>query len=354
MSDLFKIDSHKLMYHPRRVSDWMDGKNIYPIYVEIGPAGQCNCRCIFCSVDYIGYKNRSLETPMLKERLEEMGDLGVKSIMYAGEGEPFLHREMVDIIVHTKKSGLDAAITTNGILMSPTISDRIVEHTEWIKISCNAGTPETYKKIHGTKPSYFEKVINNLKEAEKIRRENGYSCTLGIQIILLPENEQDVLSLAMTARDIGLDYIVIKPYTRHSCNSHNFDIQYERFSWLAEKLNALNSGNFSAIFRVNAMQQWDRKKRGYKKCLALPFWSHIDAGGNVWGCGAHLEDTRFYYGNINTHTFYEIWEGEKRQESLSWVENSFNIEECRMNCRMDKVNQYLWDLKNPVEHVNYI
>ena len=111
--DKFKLDSHKLIYHPKRVADWLSNKPIYPIYVEVGPSGLCNCRCIFCSVDYIGYQNRFLETGMLKERLTEMARLGVKSIMFAGEGEPFIHKDMAEIVVHTKKAGLDVAITTN-------------------------------------------------------------------------------------------------------------------------------------------------------------------------------------------------------------------------------------------------
>ena len=112
--DAFRIDSHKLMLHPRRVGDWLEGRNIYPIYMELSPAGACNHRCRFCGLDFIGYRPDFMDADMLGVRLLEMGRLGVKSIMYAGEGEPFMHKRMTDIIRQTKAAGIDCAITTNA------------------------------------------------------------------------------------------------------------------------------------------------------------------------------------------------------------------------------------------------
>lgn len=353
-ADKYKIDSHKLIYHPERVTDWIKGENIYPVYMEISPIGICNHRCEFCSVDFMGYQNRRLETNLFKRRLTELGKLGVKSIMYAGEGEPFLHKDMTEITLHTKASGIDAAFTTNGVLMSPKISERILPVTEWIKVSCNAGTPANYAKIHRTKPEDFNKTIKNLEQAVKIKKENKYNCTLGMQIILLPCNVEDVVKLTKIAGDIGMDYLVVKPYMPHRDNKHKYEIRYELLKWLEEELKQYSTEAFSVIYRANAMRKWDSKKKLYDKCLALPFWSYIDAGGNVWGCSVFLGEKEFLYGNINKQTFKSIWEGEKRKKSLEWVSQNLDISLCKSACRMDEINRYLWDLKNPPAHVNFI
>ncbi|MHC1753296.1 radical SAM protein [Humidesulfovibrio sp.] len=354
MSD-YRIDSHKLLFHPRRVADWLEGQTVYPLYMEVSPIGACNHRCVFCGLDFMGYKPRKLDTALFKERLTEMGRLGLKSIMYAGEGEPFLHKDMVEIARHTKASGIDVAFTTNAVLFKPEVAEAVMPVTTWIKVSCNAGTAETYGRIHGTDAKDFDKVMDNLRQAVRLRQATSASCTLGLQTLLLPENQDEIETLAMTCRDLGLDYLVVKPYSQHpqsKTHSHE-NITYAGYESLAEKVNALSTKDFSVIFRLNAMRKWDAKERGYKRCQALPFWSYIDAGGGVWGCSVYLEDQRFLYGNINEESFQAVWEGPRRAESLR-LTAMLNPADCRVNCRMDEINRYLWELKHPGGHVNFI
>lgn len=354
--DQFRIDSHKLHLHPRRVADWEAGQNVYPIYMELSPAGACNHRCTFCGVDFMGYQSRKLATPMLERLLPEMGRLGVKSIMYAGEGEPLLHPDMAHIAEVTKQSGIDVSFTTNGTLLKGATAERLLPVTSWIKVSINAGTAATYEKIHRTRARDFDIVIENLRRAVEIRRAQGSKCTLGMQAVLLPENRGEMETLAKIARDIGIDYLVVKPYSQHTQSLTQLykAVSYESDEQLAEKLDAVATDTFKVIFRLNTMKKWDSKERPYKVCQALPFWSYIDAGGNVWGCSVYMRDERFLYGNVNDETFQQVWEGEKRAKSLHFTHHELDVTECRRNCRMDEVNRYLWELKNPGDHVNFI
>jgi MoaA/NifB/PqqE/SkfB family radical SAM enzyme len=354
--DKFKIDSHKLIYHVRRVNDWLEGKNIYPIYAEIAPSGACNHRCTYCALDFMEYQPRFIDKELLKDRLSEMASVGLKSVMYAGEGEPLLHKGIGEIINHTKKVGIDVAITTNGVLLKENLVDHTLQNITWIKVSINGATKETYAKIHRTKPDDFDRVIKNMSYAAKIRQEKDYKCTLGMQIMLLPENYQEVPLLAQMARDMGMDYLVVKPYSQHPLSKtiQYKNIKYGDYLHLIDKLNASNDKNFNVIFRINTMKKWDEGKRNYKHCYALPFWSYIDAAGTVWGCSAYLTDERFRYGNIYENTFKEIWESKIRLNSVHLAETELSTNCCRVNCRMDEINRYLWDLKNPPQHVNFI
>jgi len=363
MSDKYSIDGHKLSYHPERVGQWIEAKNdmeklkkIYPIYVEISAVGACNHRCTFCGVDYIGYQNIRWETKLLQERLSEMAKLGVKSVMFAGEGEPLLHKNLDDIIEHASNAGIDSSITTNFVFLNEKNVYKIFKNASWVKVSINAGTKETYSKVHRTKESDFIKVLENMKLAVKTKKEHNLNCTLGAQMLLLPENKDEALLLAKTVKDIGIDYLVIKPYSQHlfSKTKTYKGIDYKPMLQLEQELEKLCDENFNVVFRSNTMKKLETG-HNYKKCYSTPyFWAHLMADGDLYGCSAYLQQSKFCYGNVKENSFQTVWESEKRQKSILYVKEKLNISGCRQNCRMDEVNGYLWRLKHPNEHDNFI
>lgn len=365
--DTFLIDSHKLVYHPRRVADLLDARNdwekarhVYPIYLELSPVGACNHRCTFCAVDYIGYKAVMLDYEILAQRLAEMGRLGVKSIMYAGEGEPLLHKKINEIVAATKAAGIDVSFTTNGVLLNNAFVEQSLDKTSWIKVSLNAGTAESYAAIHRTKASDFDRVVANLKHAVEYKRKHGINCTIGVQAVLLPENAKDMVELARICRDeIGADYLVIKPYSQHlfSETTQYEGIDYNPYLQMEKDLADFNTPEFQLIFRSHTMQKYiEPPESRYKKCHATPFvWGYVMADGSVYGCSAYLLDKRFEYGNINEASFQDIWEGDRRKESFHFIRDHLDIKDCRKNCRMDEVNRYLDRLINQsVPHINFI
>jgi cyclic pyranopterin phosphate synthase len=101
--DDWNIDSHKLHYHPARVAQWLEAdtwekaKKVYPLYWEITTSAACNHRCTFCSVDAIGYPAILFDAGILGKRMEEAARLGVKSVMFAGTGEPLVHKRISGI-----------------------------------------------------------------------------------------------------------------------------------------------------------------------------------------------------------------------------------------------------------------
>lgn len=367
MSDRYAIDSHKLIYHPQRVAayldardNWDQAKHVYPIYVELAPVGACNHRCTFCAVDYIGYKPKRLALEVVERTLADMGQQGVKSVMFAGEGEPMLHKEIDRMVVAAAAAGIDTAMTTNASVLSDAFLENALPHMSWIKASVSAGTAETYARIHQTRERDFGVVIGNLKRLVDARTRGGFGCTLGAQILLLPENAGEVETLARLCRDeIGLDYLVVKPYSQHTLSqTHRYeDVKYEGYLGLRQQLETLNNNRFSVIYRDGTMKKHDdgdTNRCGH--CYATPFfWAYVMATGAVYSCSAYLLDDRFELGNLNNASFSEIWEGQRRRDNYHLVRDKLDIGQCRLNCRMDEVNRYLDRLvRCETPHINFI
>ena len=364
MSDIYNIDSHKLIYHPGRVAEWFKGyeswekaKSIYPIYMEVSPIGICNHRCVFCALDYMGYENRSLNKDIFRERLTEMAELGVKSIMFAGEGEPTLWKPLPEILNQCTEVGIDTALTTNMVPFTERNIDAFVRNCSWIKTSINAGTAGTYSKIHQTKAKDFDRVMYNFKMCVEIRKEKGYSCTIGAQMVLLPENAHEAIVLTEKLKAAGIDYLVIKPYSQHlfSITRKYEATDYRSYLELEKQLKSFNGEDFNVIFRIRTMTKLFEAERSYQCCYATPFfWGYIMSDGCVYGCSAFLGDDKFNYGNLHEAGFKEIWEGEKRRVNYEYIKKELSVDECRQNCRMDEINRYLWQLRNPSAHANFI
>ena len=355
MDDVWRIDSEKLSFHPERVAqwkaagdDWDKAKKVYPIYWEITTSAACSHRCTFCSVDAIGYPAILFDEKILEDRMEEASMLGVKSVMFAGTGEPLLHKKISRINESAVRSGLDTAFTTNGVLLDKLESLHLCE---WVKISLNAGSKETYAKVHQTKDSDWDKVWAGIHGAVK-RKGN---CTLGVQAVVLPENVYEMRNLARLCSDAGVDYLVLKPYSQGTFSiTHQYEgTDYKAMRAYLEAVKDFNTKTFKVIYRSEAMNQEIGGKHGFDKCNATPFfWTYCTADGRMFTCSAHLLDDKFCIGNLNTHSFQQVWEGEGRRQNWQMMK-TFDIKRCRLSCRMAQQNKYLQDFDR-LKHITFI
>ena len=356
----FKMDEHKLMYHPERVAQWLENprETLSALYVEISPVGYCNHRCTFCALDYLEYERNKLDTQVLKDALVNMKAHGVKSVMFAGEGEPLLHGDIAELICFAKANGLDVALTTNATALSLHFCEKALSSCTWIKVSCNAGDAPTYAKVHGCDPNHWNLLWKNIAGAVAIRNELKANTTIGVQSVLLPDNASTMNSLAKQSKQAGVDYLVVKPYSQHksSLNTQYAGIVYDEiYDKYLDALHMYASSNFEIVARRQSMKDYGSEVRGYDKCLSVPyFWAYLMADGSLYGCSAFLGDSRFCYGNIYSKSFSRLWLGKVRKNAISHMNNYMDVSECRKNCRMQKINCYLWDIKNGGEHRNFI
>lgn len=354
MAKEYNMQSHKLMYHPDRVGEWFSGKDIYPVTVEISPSRACNFRCTFCALDYLGYEPIYMDKAVMCRAIDDMAANGVKAFVVCGEGEPLLNKHTPEMINHAKEKGLDVGLTTNGVFFTREVAENCMASLTWVRVSLNAGNEETYVAIHKSKPGDFDRVIQNLQYAVALKREKNLETTIGVQLVMLPENAAEVLSLAKLLKDVGVDYFTVKPYSQHPQSDSKIDgkFSYSDFSNLGEELQNISTEDYRIIYRAHTMDKLETG-RDYSRCLGMPFWTYIDTKGNVWSCIANIGRKEFLYGNIYEQSFSEVWEGDGRKRVMEYVKN-MDLSQCRENCRLDEINRYLNNICHPVEHKNFI
>lgn len=418
--DKTRIDGQKLDLHPARVAQWLAAKddwakaqNIYPMYVEFSPYGVCNHQCTFCSVDYVIDRK---DHPMLSydvfaRTLETMARHEVLGVMFAGAGEPTLYRDkaagkdLADIILLCDDLGIDTALTTNGTHLDAEFCARAFKarRLRWVRTSINAGTPETYARIHRTKESDFHTVVSNLRRAAEIRNQMHAGVRLLAQAVAVPAargvkgrhhlavfedyptNIDTIVPLAQLMRQIGMDNLAVKPYKQHTVAMtpdeekrlgttrsdmyHGTSYSGETWDALFDELQAIETPAFEITIRRGAMDQQEAEWRGYNTCHSTPFfWAYVEADGEVWGCSAYLGrvengkeigDHRFRFGNLNEQPFEDIWRGDRRRACWDYTrrppaEGGLDVSQCFKGCQMDMPNLYLWRLMNPEPTDNFI
>lgn len=356
--DNFAIDGHKLYWHLERVLGWQQKRLIAPIYLEISPVSYCNHRCCFCGLDFAHNERLALDKEILRTRIEEMGRLGVKSIMFAGEGEPLLHPHLSEIAAHTQKCGIDVSLTTNGMTGNAETWSKLLPSLTWVRFSVDAATADTYASVHGVSADSFAKTIASIKAAVTTKRQQNLPVTIGVQFLMIQQNLADIEAALSLCSDCGVDYLSLKPYSEHPqmINKSGFTYSDEMISEIEQKVTSfVGNGITRIIFRKSATETYSDGVQRFNSCCALPFWGYVSSKGDFYTCSVYLNDDRFKVGNIYSESMESIFFGAKRAESIAFAEHTLKInQECRVNCRMARINEFLAVLNCPPDHINFI
>ncbi|MFH1538078.1 MAG: radical SAM protein [bacterium] len=352
MANLF-LDGHKLLYHPQTVAKWLSGEDFPPIHVELSPTSACNQKCKLCYAAHAGHRPDHLPRELLESLVDSLAKMGVKSMLLAGDGEPLVNKHCAVTVSRARSKGIDVALNSNGVLMKPGISEEVLEHLTWMRYSIMAARPETYAELHGTSPDDLKKAADNIRAAVEIKKRRGLEVTIGIQSVLVLENGEEIPEIAALAKDIGVDYYVLKPFSLHSENAYDVPADlHERHEKKLKEAQRLETPDFKVIIRWNTFA--DHGRRDYERCLGLPFIAQIGADGGVYTCCPFFGDGDFLYGNLHDETFEQIWYGERRKKLTEEIARHLDLSKCMTYCRHHQINKFLWQIVHPPDHVNFI
>lgn len=370
-NDKYLMDSHKLLWHLDRVKSWQSGTHIPPIHIDVGLSKGCNIRCEYCFGVLQGNfyrKGAKIYFPRepLLQYMRDAGESGVKSMGFIGEGEPLLNPHVYEAIHEAKKSGIDVALGTNGILLDTTeIGINALRDLSWIRFNLSVASKHAYIKIH--RSTEFDTVINNIRFAVTTKHNLNLSVTIGIQMVLTPTNVDQVIPLAKLGRGLGVDYLVIKQCSDTVSNQlgiYDHLDEYKNFETVLKQAENLSTPIYSVIPKWQKIQ--NKGKRTYDQCLGVPFLLYSSGDGKLYPCGAFFDfkSDEYLIGDLTKQSFKEIMQGDRYKEVIEKVKKINVHKDCYSNCRTHFVNEFLWQIthglaipeqpKNKPEHVNFI
>lgn len=354
------MDGHKLYWHLDRVNDWLQGKRIAPLTIDVGLSKGCNIHCEYCfgsmqGNQYAAGVKNIFPREALIRYVQDAGKLGVRSMALIGEGEPTLNPYVYEAIVEGKNAGVDMSLGTNGILFDTGADgEEALRHLTWIRFNISAASASAYQRIH--RSTQFNTVIDKIAFCVDTKRKYGLSVTIGLQMVLTPSNVDQVVDLAYLGRRLGVDYFVVKQCSDTPDSTLGIYEQLDRYRSFE---NTLKEAEKASTDDYNVIVKWahatNEGKRNYCVCYGAPFLLYSSGDGRIYPCGMFFDyrEDEYRMGDLTKQSFIEIVRSNRYWEIVEKVKK-IDVSGCYSNCKTHAINEFLFQLKNPPAHVNFI
>ena len=340
-SDLVSpFNQSKILVHADKLIELSTKKIVAPICCEIDLVdGFCNNKCKHC---FFGTNEKFspvlMDTIRAKQLIDELNNLGVKGIELSGGGEPTTHPNIKEIVTYAYKLGMDIGIVTNGCLLEQL--EECYHMFTFIRVSIDAATPETYKKVHGV--DCFHKVVENLKRVVK----SGNGDKLGVGYLITGTNNCDIIPAAQFFKEIGCRFLQYRPA---SLKESFPDIIWQESKHLVEEAVKYADHTFQI---VDAGIKWEHifAERQYTKCTTSCLVAVVKANGDVPICVLKRNDEAMCLGNIYENTFKDIYFSKRHEEII----DNNDLSKCRKPCKHDSYNIIHEALCKDYLHRNFV
>ncbi|OLE52099.1 MAG: hypothetical protein AUI36_18350 [Cyanobacteria bacterium 13_1_40CM_2_61_4] len=128
------------------------------------------------------FHDRTLMTWEVLDRLAwECGEHHIP-VKIGNVEEPLQHPRLVDFIRACRARGVPSVhVTTNGVTLTEQVSSQLLEAgLTSLYVSLDASRPDTYRLVRGYD---LEKVEANVRTFLRLRRENGFSCSVMVSFV---------------------------------------------------------------------------------------------------------------------------------------------------------------------------
>jgi MoaA/NifB/PqqE/SkfB family radical SAM enzyme len=377
----YLMDGCKIFWHQDKLEDFLRGYRISPVTIDMGIAKSCNIHCVYCYGIKQGKSSEYIPLDRLLMLADDARDCGVRSIAIIGDGEPTMNKGLYPFVEALKKNGVQSAVATNGLLLNEYQIECLVSTCTWVRF--NISGVSNYDWVMGAPKGSLAKFEDIVLTA--VQYASLYGCTIGLQMVLIPECFEEIIPLAKKAVEWGVDYLVIKQFSDGGEGMPmHLHTDYDKAREALHTAEGMSNEKTKIIPKWNALSDTvaiTRDKHwGFDRCIDLPFLFQISGNGECYPCGYLFGNPEYCYGNVREQRLADILKSERYWEIVDKVGNTPLEQLCKGQCRhceglkfMDKLNKiYTGDLhkalvemcgseeqyeklmRNPPEHREFI
>lgn len=362
------LDGDKLDWHKKRVESWKNGERIAPITIDMALTRACNYSCGFCYAMFQENDRKIITKKVIFDFLEDAASIGVKGISFVSDGESTISPVFIDACRYGHELGLSMAVGTNAFVLTKERLNEVLPYLTYLRVNFSAGEKKRYAEIMGVKENAYDRVCKNIEDMVAIKKEKKLKVTIGMQMVLMPKDEDQILPFAKLGKKLRPDYAVIKHCSDNEDGGLGINYKdYQKLFGKLKKAESLSDEDYKCIVKWSKIG--NEGKRSYKRCYGAPFMLQLSGSGLVAPCGMLFNEKykKFHMGNIVDNRFRDIWNSDHYWEVMNYLASpNFNAQKmCGTLCLQHKVNEKLDKIvKNEIKlkntrgkkplHVNFI
>ena len=170
-----------------------------PIYVQFYITARCNLACEQCNIIYADAKHQEMNIAQINQVAENLKTIGVGIVLLIG-GEPFVRKDISEIVKAFTSRGIHVRMQTNGVATREQLEECVKVGGRDISISLDTLEPSVQDKINGGFNKSWEKAIETIALVSDIFPENSSAF---FNSVIMPRNFNHIENVIKFATKIG-------------------------------------------------------------------------------------------------------------------------------------------------------
>lgn len=177
---------------------------------KIEPTNFCNLKCPLCPTNNVMTRARGyMKLELFKKIIDGFEAGEIKKINLWNYGEPFLNKELFEMIAYASQKNVRMITSTNSTILDRKTREKVLSCGLHKLIVCLDGLTETEHENYRV-GSNFNEIVANIKLLAHEKKQFDSNTILCFQMLLTKKSEKNIGRIKDLAKSLGVDELAFK------------------------------------------------------------------------------------------------------------------------------------------------